>query len=56
MVERRWTQGTFVGAFRTDHSSCGGGKVRYWWDGNYQWGHWQSNLRVNDYGTYNVWR
>lgn len=56
VVERRWTQGTFVGAFRTDHSSCGGGQERYWWDGNYEFGNWQSNLRVNDYGTYNVWR
>jgi hypothetical protein len=56
VVERRWTQGTFVGAFRTDHSSCGRGEERYWWDGNYQFGKWQANLRVNDYGTYNVWR
>ncbi len=56
LVKRRWTQGTFVGAFRTDHSSCGRGKERYWWDGNYQWGKWQANLRVDDYGTYHVWR
>ncbi|MDQ0931182.1 hypothetical protein [Streptomyces turgidiscabies] len=26
LVLRRWTKGTFVGAFRTDHSSCGGGQ------------------------------
>ena len=56
VVERRWTQGTFVGAFRTDHSGCEHGSERYWWDGNYQWGHWEANLRVNDYGTYNIWR
>jgi hypothetical protein len=56
VVERRWTQGTFVGAFRTDHSSCGRGEERYWWDGNYQFGRWTANLRVKDYGTYNVWR
>ncbi|WP_031475555.1 hypothetical protein [Streptomyces bicolor] len=55
VVERRWTQGTFVGAFRTDGSTCGDGKQRFWWDGDYQWGKWQTNLRVRDYGTYNVY-
>lgn len=55
LVLRRWTKGTFVGAFRTDHSSCGGGQERYWWDGNYEFGTWTANLRVRDYGTYNVY-
>ena len=26
-----------------------------WWDGGYQFGRWQTNLRGNDYGTYNVY-
>ncbi|MFF5359224.1 hypothetical protein ACFY4I_07400 [Streptomyces scabiei] len=56
VVERRWTKGTFVGAFRTDHSSCGGGQERYWWDGDYEFGSWEANLRVQDYGSYNIWK
>ncbi|MEW2116413.1 hypothetical protein AB0945_14710 [Streptomyces sp. NPDC005474] len=56
VVERRWTKGTFVGAFRTDHSGCGNGQERYWWDGNYEFGTWTNNFRVNDWGSYNVWR
>lgn len=58
VVERRWTEGTFVGAFRTDGSLCDGRHptiYRYWWDGDYQYGHWSANLKVNDYGTYNVY-
>lgn len=55
VVERRWTQGTYVGAFRTDHTSCGNGQERFWWDGNYEFGKWQADLKVNDYGTYNVY-
>ncbi|MET9970959.1 hypothetical protein ABZZ80_34895 [Streptomyces sp. NPDC006356] len=54
VVERRWTRGVYVGAFRTDGTSCGSGKQRFWWDGNYQFGKWEANLRVNDYGTFHV--
>ncbi|HEY8983438.1 MAG TPA: hypothetical protein VIU15_28140 [Streptomyces sp.] len=58
VVERRWTQGDYVGAFRTDGTTCndGSGLKRFWWDGNYEFGKWSADLRVNDYGTYNIWR
>ncbi|MFD3498739.1 hypothetical protein [Streptomyces sp. NPDC058678] len=55
VVKRRWVQGTYVGAFRTDGSSCGSGKQRFWWDGDYQFGKWQTNIRVDDYATYNTY-
>ncbi|WP_405767617.1 hypothetical protein [Streptomyces sp. NBC_01538] len=55
VVLRRWTQGTYVGAFRTDGSSCGNGEKRFWWDGNYEFGKWQADLKVNDWGSYNVY-
>lgn len=58
VVERRWQQGTYVGAFRTDGSLCDPRHLRvyrYWWDGDYEFGHWSTNVRVNDWGTYNVW-
>ncbi|MFF7265484.1 hypothetical protein ACFZCL_35100 [Streptomyces sp. NPDC008159] len=56
VVERRWTKGTFVGAFRTDGSGCGRNGHTYWWDGNYEFGTWETNLRVKDYGTYQIWK
>lgn len=58
VVERRWTGGDFVGAFRSDGSGCDirrPNMKRYWWDGEYRWGHWSFNDHVKDWGSYNVW-
>lgn len=58
-VIRRWQSGDFVGAFRQTGKTCSissweNGK-EYYWDGGYPWGSWTRNIRVNDFGTYNVW-
>lgn len=59
IVDRRWVSGDFVGAFRTDGSLCDGRHptiYRYWWDGDYAFGHWETNIKVGvDRGSYNVW-
>lgn len=58
VVERRWRQGDFVGAFRSNGDHCDPrhpNAVTYWWDGNYRWGHWENNEHVSDYGTYHIW-
>lgn len=59
-VIRRWQSGDFVGAFRLTGKTCSissweNGR-EYYWDGGYGWGNWSRNIRVNDFGTYNVWR
>lgn len=58
VVQRRWTQGDFVGAFISDGHVCESrhpNNVHYWWDGSHRWGNWTQNERVNDWGTYNVY-
>jgi hypothetical protein len=59
-VVRRWQSGDFVGAFRTNGRTCSisswdNGR-EYYWDARYAWGNWSRNVRVNDFGTYHVWK
>lgn len=58
VVQRRWRQGDFVGAWRLGGTCRKDGRNlnEYTWDGNHRWGTWQHNIRVNDYGTYHVWK
>ncbi|MFJ2112524.1 MULTISPECIES: hypothetical protein [unclassified Streptomyces] len=61
VVERRWTQGVYKGIYKANGKTClvspsnpNGKAFRYDWYPNEQWGSWTTNLRVNDWGTYNV--
>lgn len=62
IVERRWTKGTYQGIYHSTGKSClpsptrpNGKAWRYNWAPNERYGSWTTNLRVRDYGTYNVY-
>ncbi|MFJ2904121.1 hypothetical protein ACIQOU_16760 [Streptomyces sp. NPDC091279] len=62
VVERRWTSGVYQGIYHSNGSRClvnstnpNGKAYEYTWSPNERWGSWATNLRVSDYGTYNVW-
>ncbi|KPI05883.1 hypothetical protein OK074_4373 [Actinobacteria bacterium OK074] len=62
VVERRWTQGTYVGIYHSTGKSClpsptrpNGKAWQYTWSPNERWGSWTTNLKTLDYGTYHVW-
>lgn len=62
IVERRWTKGVYAGIYHSTGQSClpspsrpNGKAWRYNWSPNERFGSWTTNLRVNDYGTYNVY-
>ncbi|QOV33193.1 hypothetical protein IM697_23375 [Streptomyces ferrugineus] len=57
VVERRWRSGDFVGGFvRTPEydNVCRNGNKGYRWDANKRWGSWSDNVKVRDYGTFNI--
>lgn len=63
VVERRWTQGVYKGVYHSTGKSClvspsnpNGRAWFYNWSPNETWGNWTTNLKVSDYGTYNVWK
>ncbi|MET8976435.1 hypothetical protein ABZX85_12545 [Streptomyces sp. NPDC004539] len=62
VVERRWTQGVYVGVYHSTGRSCLPSPTDvtakphfYDWYPNERWGSWTSNIAVSDYGTYHVW-
>ncbi|MEU9456468.1 hypothetical protein [Streptomyces sp. NPDC048277] len=62
VVQRRWTQGVYQGIYHSTGRSClpspsnpNHSAWQYTWSPNERWGNWTTNLKVSDYGTYNVW-
>ena len=63
VVQRRWTQGVYQGIYHSTGAKClpsptnpNGKAFEYTWSPNERWGSWATNLKVSDYGTYNVWK
>lgn len=63
VVTRRWTQGVYKGIYHTTGARClpnstnpNGKAYEYTWSPDERWGTWATNLKVSDYGTYNVWK
>jgi len=62
VVQRRWTKGTYVGIYHSTGKRCTSSPSNpnhnayfFTWSPNERYGSWTTNLRVNDYGTYNVY-
>ncbi|WP_327404578.1 hypothetical protein OG194_33900 [Streptomyces sp. NBC_01288] len=63
VVQRRWTQGVYKGIYHSTGAKCtpspsnpNGKAYEYTWSPDERWGNWTTNLKVSDYGTYNVWK
>ncbi|MFJ9895557.1 hypothetical protein ACIQPR_19815 [Streptomyces sp. NPDC091280] len=63
VVQRRWTQGVYRGVYHSTGKRCTSSPSNpnhsayfFTWSPNERWGSWTTNLKVSDYGTYNVWK